>query len=151
MRRIQKTMENRNIRRLGQCTQKKKNSVQRICSVAGVGAKPLLTKNKSFKPNPHTYGVLRHISVCRQTRHEKRQASSHTWLPNFTPIGVMRDSITQRVSERNTKASAFWVMCDSFTQRGVCHECANSPWSDASSCGIFVSWWSSSVSLTPSG
>ena len=27
------------------------------------------------------------------------------------------------------------VMCDSITQRGVCHECANPPWGDASSCG----------------
>ena len=29
-------------------------SAQRICSVAGVGAKPLLTENNSSKPNPHT-------------------------------------------------------------------------------------------------
>ena len=26
-------------------------------------------------------------------------------------------------------------MRDSFTRRGVCHECANPPWGDASSCG----------------
>ena len=39
--------------------------------------KPLMTKNDSSKPNPHTYGV----------RHEKRHAYSHAWLPNIPAMG----------------------------------------------------------------